>query len=171
MIYEKLRGDKIRVAREATGKTAEQVADEIGVSHEYYAYLEDCNLISTVSNKQMWDILNAVGGGDPSRITDNTSSHSEKDIYEGCIALMQELTDRFKEWLEWQDIEMDREEAFCTTFYPTEIVRRLFLWHTKHSGGTSCRMKLNELGVDDETIQFDVYDEGEEDEETEEEET
>lgn len=163
MIHEKLRGDKIRAAREKIGKTPEQVADEIGVSHEYYAYLEDSSLISTVSNKQMWNILNALGGGDPSRITDNTSSHSEKDIYEGCIALMHELTGRFKEYLEYMDIDTsDREEAFCTAFYPTHIVERLFLWRTRHNGGTSCRMKLAELGVSDEDIQFDVYDDEEE---------
>lgn len=166
MIHETVRGSKIRAAREKAGKIPEQVADEIGVSREYYDYLENGAEVQTVSNKQMWDILNAVGGGDPSRITDNTSSHSEKDIYEGCIALMQELTDRFKEYLEYMDIDTsDREETFCTSFYPTEIVNRLFLWHTKHSGGTSCRMKLTELGVDDEDIQFDTYDGDKEDEE------
>ena len=164
MIHERIRGDKVQLARLKVGKTAEQVADEIGVSHEYYEYLENSKEVQTVSNKQMWDILNAVGGGDPSRIIDNTSSHSEKDIYEGCIALMHELTDRFKEYLKYMDIDTnDREEAFYTTFYPTHIVARLFLRHTKHSGGTSCRMKLYELGVSSEDIQFDVYDEPEED--------
>lgn len=160
MIDERIRGDKVQLARLKVGKTAEQVADEIGVSYEYYEYLENSKEVQTVSNKQMWDILNALGGGDPSRITDNTSSHSEKDIYEGCIALMHELTDRFKEYLEYMDIDTnDRKEAFCTSFYPTEIVKRLFLWRTGHNGGTSCRMKLEELGVSNEDIQFDVYDE------------
>lgn len=165
MIHERVRGDKIRAAREKAGKTPEQVADEIGVSHEYYRFLEESGEIQTISKKQMWDILNAVGGGDPSRITDNTSSHSEKDIYEGCIALMNELAGSFKDWLDWMDIDIsDRETAFCTSFYPTHIVERLFLWRTRHNGGTSCRMKLAELGLSDEDIQFDVYDEEDEEE-------
>ena len=159
MIHEKLRGDKIRAAREKIGKTAEQVADEIGVSHEYYTHLERSGLISTVSNKQMWDILNAVGGGDPSLITDNTSSHSELEIYNGCISLMNELCGRFQEWCRYNDIDIsDPETAFCTTFYPTQIVERLFLRKTRHSGGTSCRMKLEELGITNYEIQFDVFD-------------
>lgn len=165
MIHETVRGSKIRAAREKAGKTPEQMADEIGVSCEYYDYLENGAEVQTVSNKQMWDILNAVGGGDPSRITDNTSSHSEKDIYEGCIALMQELMGRFEEYLDFMDIDRrDRETAFCTSFYPTHIVERLFLWKTRHSGGTSCCMKLNELGIDREDVTFDAYD-GEEEEE------
>ena len=86
---------------------------------------------------------------------DMTSSHSEKHILEGCIALMTELTDSFAEWLEWQGIEVPEEERFCHRFYYTEIVERLFLWHTHHSGGTSQRMKCEELGVSG-TIDFDV---------------
>ena len=75
-------------------------------------------------------------------------SHSEADIYKGCIALMQELTERFEEYLDWMDIRPDNdEERFWTDFYPTHIIERLFLWNTGHSGGTSQRLKCHELGI------------------------
>lgn len=89
---------------------------------------------------------------------DMISSHSEKDIYDGCIDLMNMLTDRFHEWLDFIGVditELDDEEQFCTGFYPTEIVERLFLMNTSHSGGTSQRMKCAELGIDtDNMVEF-----------------
>lgn len=86
---------------------------------------------------------------------DMTSSHSEKDILNGCISLMQELMDRFEKYLDFIDFHPDyEEERFCTEFYMTEIVERLFLWHTHHSGGTSQMMKLQELGEKRETVTF-----------------
>lgn len=88
-----------------------------------------------------------------------TTSHSESDIYKGCVALMQELMKRFEEYLDFIGVEAgkdyDDEERFCTQFYPTEIVECLFLWHTSHSGGTSQHLKCQELGIDtDETVVF-----------------
>lgn len=87
-----------------------------------------------------------------------TKSHSEKHIYEGCIALMQELMERFEEYLDFIGVEPkepDDEEGFATYFYPTHIVERLFLWHTRHSGGTSQLLKCRELGIDeDKTVIF-----------------
>lgn len=85
-------------------------------------------------------------------------THSERQIYEGCISLMQGLVEDFQEWLEMQEIEVDDESRFCVNKYPTEIVKRLFLWNTRHSGGTSSRAKCRELGIEDYTrsIVFDV---------------
>jgi len=80
-----------------------------------------------------------------------TASHSEEDIYKGCISLMQTLMGRFEEYLDFIGVEpkeADSEERFVTCFYPTEIVERLFLWHTRHSGGTSQHLKCQELGID-----------------------
>lgn len=89
---------------------------------------------------------------------DMTSSHSEKDIYEGCISLMQDMMDAFEEYLDFIGIplpdEYSEEERFSIQFYTTQIVERLFLWHTHHSGHTSQLMKLQELGIDNETVQF-----------------
>lgn len=82
---------------------------------------------------------------------DMTSSHSEADIYKGCLSLMDELTGKFYEWLDFIGVDvskLDEEEQFVAGFYPTEIVERLFLRKTTHSGGTSQRMKCKELGID-----------------------
>lgn len=84
------------------------------------------------------------------------TSHNEKQIFDGCVAMMQRLMGAFEEYLEWMDIHPEsEEERFNYRFYNTEIVERLFLWHTTHSGGTSQREKCRELGIkDDGTITF-----------------
>lgn len=85
-----------------------------------------------------------------------TASHSEADIYKGCISLMQELARRFEEYLDFIGLpagtECNEEERFKVSFYPTEIAERLFLWNTAHNGGTSQRMKLRELGIDEDEV-------------------
>lgn len=103
---------------------------------------------------------------------DMTSSHSEKQIYEGCISLMNQLFGQIKEWLhdmEYISEDDDPEELFSTGFYNTEIVERLFLWNTTHSGGTSQRLKCKELGIDpSESIYFSLaLDQDDEDKDTE----
>lgn len=88
-----------------------------------------------------------------------TASHSEYCIYRGCLHLMDELKDSFYTWLDdigYDITELDEDEQFSKRFTATEIVRALFLEHTRHSGGTSCFMKCNELGIDSgEEIYFD----------------
>ena len=87
-----------------------------------------------------------------------TTSHSERAIYDGCIELMQNLVDEFYDYLDYlgYDIQgMDEEERFNLHMSPMKIVRRLFLWETRHSGGNSTRMKCAELGIDlDDTVMF-----------------
>ena len=75
-------------------------------------------------------------------------SHDEREIVNGCVALMHELTDRFIEWMEWQGVDCDEEERFDTSFTYFEIVQRLLLYHTNHSGGTSTREKCAQIGFD-----------------------
>ena len=78
------------------------------------------------------------------------TSQNEKAIFEGCVDLLQMLMNRFEEYLDYIGFEPDSaEERFCTQFYNTEIVERLFLWKTYHSGGTSQREKCRELGIKD----------------------
>ena len=83
-----------------------------------------------------------------------TTSHSEREIYDGCIALMQELVEAFGEYLEYigYDPYEDGNEYFSVAFPPTQIVERLFLWNTTHSGGTSQRLKCRELGIDEDKL-------------------
>jgi len=92
---------------------------------------------------------------------DMTSSHSEKQIYDGCISLMQRLVGQIKEWLEIIGVDLDKmdsDEWFYTEFSPTEIVETLFLQHTTHSGYTSRRLKCEELGLDvtDDAVYFEI---------------
>ena len=76
-------------------------------------------------------------------------SHSEAEILKGCIALMQELTGCFEEYLDCMGIKPESdEERFCVNFTHFHIVQRLFLWTTYHSGGTSTSEKCNELGLE-----------------------
>lgn len=88
-------------------------------------------------------------------------SHDEKHILKYCISLMQEMVDEFADWYKWLHgknaiSEMDDEEIFCVRKSYFRIVKKLFLFSTKHSGGTSTRAKCKQLGVDSsEEITFD----------------
>jgi len=97
-----------------------------------------------------------------------TKSHSEKQILEGCISLMQEMCDYFREYLDYIDFEPEYEEEkqpFCMSYF--HIVNRLFLWHTSHSGGNSTRTKCAELGIDDSSknVLFEIWEDEEEEDE------
>lgn len=87
-----------------------------------------------------------------------TTSHSEQDIYFGCVELMQKLCDEFREYLDYlgYDVcELEENEKFNYIMTPMQIVRKLFLQHTRHSGGNSTRMKCAELGIDlDDKVTF-----------------
>ena len=81
-------------------------------------------------------------------------SHSETEIYKGCKALMQEMVDSFAEWYKFVHgdeaiNQLDDEEMFCVNITPFHIVQRLFLWNTRHSGGTSTRAKCRQIGIKD----------------------
>lgn len=89
----------------------------------------------------------------------DTSSHSERDIFNGCVEIMAGLVDDFKEWYLWMhgDDALDciSEDELFEIQYPTsKLIRRLFLSRTTHSGGTSCAVKREELGVDVDFIGF-----------------
>ena len=94
-----------------------------------------------------------------------TYSHSEIDIFNGCIQLMQGLVDEFQEYCEWMGWEPEsEEERFCLSMPYLEIVRTLFLSHTTHDGGTSTGMKCKNLGIKKHSITFEFRKEDEEDE-------
>lgn len=86
------------------------------------------------------------------------TSHDEKHILKGCIVLMEEMVDCFREYLDFIGHEPEWEEEkqpFCMSYF--HIVNRLFLWNTGHSGGTSTRAKCHELGINDSTQQVEFY--------------
>lgn len=99
------------------------------------------------------------------KFADNmTSSHGEVEIYKGCLDLMGKMVEYFREYMEFMGYDVEKEdpdERFLISFTPTEIVRKLFLSGTGHDGGTSCRMKCNELGIEAyKPIKFDFCQEG-----------
>lgn len=78
-------------------------------------------------------------------------SHSEQKNVECCIDLMQELVNEFEKYIDYIDIdltELPDDEHFKVCYTNAEIVNRLLLSTTTHSGGTSTRQKCKELGLD-----------------------
>lgn len=78
-------------------------------------------------------------------------SHSEQKIVECCIDLMQELVNEFEKYIDYIDIdltELPDDEHFKVCYTNAEIVNRLLLSTTTHSGGTSTRQKCKELRLD-----------------------
>lgn len=86
-----------------------------------------------------------------------TKSHSEREIYEGCIALMNDLMRKFEDYLVFMGLSeliMEEDERFAVYIPTTSIVERLFLWNTGHSGHTSQLLKRKELGITDDYVEF-----------------
>lgn len=87
------------------------------------------------------------------KIDKDLESHDEKHILKYCISLMRELVGKFEEWYEYvhgEDSikELCEDEKFCYRMSYFNIVQKLFLLSTSHSGGTSTRAKCKQLGVD-----------------------
>jgi hypothetical protein len=73
--------------------------------------------------------------------------HSEKDIVNGCIWLMEDVLEKMMEYMEMMDVE--HTEGVPTLKYSYfEIVQKLLLCRTMHGGGTSTRKKCEQLGFD-----------------------
>lgn len=134
------------------------VPDE--VSDKIRKYDEIVKILSERSpyngNRETCDMIREIIGK-----SDETTSHSEADIYKSCVELMHELVSDFAEWYKWvhgEDAiqELDDEEMFCVRKTPFHIVQNLFLSNTRHSGGTSTCRKCNQLGIKDwsEDIEF-----------------
>lgn len=88
-------------------------------------------------------------------------SHSEKNILDMCVSLLDEMVGYFGEYMEWLGYEPNEEERACGYFGMTyfHIVQKLFLYHTRHSGGSSTFQKCYELGIDDpsEGVRFPLW--------------
>lgn len=82
-------------------------------------------------------------------------SHGEKEILQGCVRLLCEAGEHFREYLEYIGAEPDEEIPLSIQMQYGHIVKHLFLWNTYHSGGTSTRAKCRELGVNfDDTVEI-----------------
>ena len=102
-------------------------------------------------NKVIKNTVDELKSAQPEQCDDAVKSHSEKDILNMCISLLDEMVGYFGEYMEWIGYEPTKEEKVCGYFGMTyfHIVKKLFLYHTTHSGGTSTFKKCHELGIDD----------------------
>ena len=91
--------------------------------------------------------------------------HTDRQIYDGCILLMQKMVDYFQGYLEYLGYDLDKldeDERFVVRMSNMEIVRQLFLQNTRNSGGCSTRDFCEKLGVDtykSVKFEFDWYEE------------
>lgn len=100
------------------------------------------SVISLDAQRQEKAIENGSEDGD-------LRSHDEKHILQGCLTLLYEVAEYFREYLDFAGLEAESEEEkpYIGMTYG-HIVKMLFLWHTRHSGGTSTAAKCRELGVE-----------------------
>lgn len=83
------------------------------------------------------------------------TSHSEKNILNGAISLMETVFRYMIDYMDYMGFEYDNdddEEKPRFEMSNFEIVQRLFLSRTSNSGGTSTRAKCKELGVEDDVM-------------------
>jgi len=91
--------------------------------------------------------------------------HTDRQIYDGCIYLMQMMVDYFQEYLDYLGYDLDKldeDERFAVEVSNMEIVRWLFLINTGNSGGCSTIDFCEKLGVDpykSVKFEFDWYEE------------
>lgn len=114
------------------------------------------------NNEEIKKIEKALACGSESG---DLSSQSEKNILQGCVRLLYEAGEFFREYLNCIGAEPDEEYPLIFPMQYGHIVKHLFLWNTHHSGGTSTRAKCRELGVNfDDTV--DICEDDEDDCET-----
>ncbi len=83
------------------------------------------------------------------------TSHSEKNILNGAISLMETVFRYMIDYMDYMGFEYDNdddEEKPRFEMSNFEIVQRLFLSRTSNSGGTSTRAKCKELDVEDDVM-------------------
>jgi len=91
-----------------------------------------------------------------------------KQIIEECVQMIQGTVDRFREYLEFMDIDirnLPEDEKFGFSLSSFELVQNVLLSHTSNAGGTSTMWMVNELELPDQwTFEFED-EEGDEDDE------
>ena len=91
---------------------------------------------------------------------DGMEKHTDRQIYDGCTHLMKKMVEYFLEYLEYlgYDLdELDEDERFAVGISNMEIVRCLFLSHTRNSGGCSTRDFCKKIGIDgSKSVKFEI---------------
>lgn len=76
------------------------------------------------------------------------TSHSENNIVNGCIALMESVHQNMIEYMDYMGFEYNEEDRPIFGYTYFEIIQTLLLQRTLHAGGTSTRNKCKQLGLD-----------------------
>lgn len=91
---------------------------------------------------------------------DGMEKHTDRQIYDGCIHLMKKMVEYFLEYLEYLGYDLDKldeDERFAVEISNMEIVRTLFLSHTRNSGGCSTRDFCKKIGIDgSKSVKFEI---------------
>jgi hypothetical protein len=118
---------------------------------------DDCSLCYEQGNvgeqKECLKILISILEQQHSK--DGMEKHTDRQIYDGCIHLMQKMVDYFREYLEYLGYDLDKldeDDRFAVGISNMEIVRWLFLFHTRNSGGCSTRDFCEKIGIDDSDV-------------------
>lgn len=117
--------------------------------------------LGAIGSKEDEALGMAIKALEQQNLCGGVKSHSEREILNTCIQLLDEMVGHFRVYLEWAGFEPNDEEKECGYFGMTyfHIVQKLFLQHTSHSGGTSTRQKCRELGIEDwsEEVRFKLW--------------
>lgn len=123
-------------------------------NEEFDEILERTNAV--VCNREWYERAAKALEQQPSE--DGMEKHTDRQIYDGCIYLMQRMVDYFQEYLEYLGYDLDlldEDERFAVGISNMEIVRWLFLFHTRNSGGCSTRDFCEKIGIDaSEVVKF-----------------
>lgn len=135
-------------------KRVEAIFDEIRA--EIKMYEADCRLQGDTDECEkcnsnvfgsVYRIINKYKAAEELRM----EKHTDRQIYDGCINLMQKMVEYFQEYLKCLGYDLDKldeDERFEVEMSNMEIVRWLFLFNTRNSGGCSIRDFCEKLGVD-----------------------
>lgn len=111
------------------------------------------NLDRRITEKDVSESMDEIRALPPVKPVEKTEmeKHTDRQIYDGCIILMQKMVDYFQEYLDYLGYDLDKldeDERFAVGMSNMEIVRQLFLQNTRNSGGCSTRDFCEKLGVD-----------------------
>lgn len=89
----------------------------------------------------------------------DTTSHSERDIFDGYVEIMKDMVEDFKDWYLERHGEdaldmLEEDETFGMWVLSRNLVKKLFLENTDHHDKETCIAKMHELGIDAEFLEF-----------------
>lgn len=76
------------------------------------------------------------------------------DIYKGVIRIVEDVVDQVNNLMEYLDVDTEIDgEIPCIRLNTSEIVRDIFI---PYAGGTSTNNFKNAIGIEDDTLEFEI---------------